>query len=436
MDTVLGVSVASSTVQMVLVEGENADGATVDRDGFDIGGQDQTVPAGSERVIRAILGTQESAAENGCRLLSTGVAWSGDEAVAASLRDALARHKMENVMLVSAFLAAAVLARTAGAGSGYAYAALLFVEPDAATLAVVSTADGSIAEVQRRQVHPVGAVAALSEEVSALPELDTHPGGVFVVGSGVDVTLIAQQLGSATPLPVSSPEEPELALARGAALASAHAPLFASSTSAVAYAQDPGTGMVPPVAAPEYAAFNTSDGIPGLAYSAVPATGTLPATAAPPATGTLAAADSARLDFSTGDGRQQQIRSLGWAGGAVAIFIAGVVALVVALAFGIRPHTERQPDTGGNVVAPSKQAPPPPPQAPSGKPAAPATPAAPAPAPEPERPPPARAPAPAPAPPPPPAIPIPVPVPIPGPDIPHGPPHLPGLPGIPGIPGL
>ena len=46
---------------------------------------------------------------------------------------------------------------------------------------------------------------------------------------------------------VSAPEEPETALARGAALASANAPLFASSTAALAYAQDPGTGAVDPL---------------------------------------------------------------------------------------------------------------------------------------------------------------------------------------------
>ena len=40
-------------------------------------------------------------------------------------------------------------------------------------------------------------------------------------------------------LPVSAPEEPELALARGAALASAHAPEMEASTAGLAYSQDP-----------------------------------------------------------------------------------------------------------------------------------------------------------------------------------------------------
>ena len=55
-------------------------------------------------------------------------------------------------------------------------------------------------------------------------------------------------LEAVTSLPVSSPEEPETALAWGAALASASAPLFVSSTAALAYAQDPTTGEVDPYA--------------------------------------------------------------------------------------------------------------------------------------------------------------------------------------------
>lgn len=66
-----------------------------------------------------------------------------------------------------------------------------------------------------------------------------RPDGVFVVGSGVDVALIKAALETATSLPVNASEEPEAALACGAALASANAPLFGSSTAALAHAHDP-----------------------------------------------------------------------------------------------------------------------------------------------------------------------------------------------------
>ena len=96
------------------------------------------------------------------------------------------------------------------------------------------------------------------------------PAAVFVVGSGIDVPLIKPVLEAATTLPVTAPEEPETALARGAALASANAPLFVSSTAAQAYAQDPGTGAIDPFAiAPGYFDVpHSGDG--ALAYSAVP----------------------------------------------------------------------------------------------------------------------------------------------------------------------
>ena len=152
MDTVLGVSMAPTTVRIVLVEGQNADGATVDEDNFAVAnGDDPATFSGPDQVVAAILGTREGANEAGYDLLSTGVTWS-DQCEAAELRDALAARKVENVMLVSSFLAAAALAQSIGSATGYARAALLYVEPDTATLAVVDTTDGSITDVQREQL--------------------------------------------------------------------------------------------------------------------------------------------------------------------------------------------------------------------------------------------------------------------------------------------
>ncbi|WP_419684880.1 DUF7159 family protein, partial [Mycobacterium avium] len=108
---------------------------------------------------------------------------------------------------------------------------------------VVDSADGSIADVRRQPLpeDDEAAVAELASMVSNAENLETRPDAVFVVGSGIDIPLIKPALEAATTLPLTAPEEPDTALARGAALASAHAPLFASSTAALAYAQDPGT---------------------------------------------------------------------------------------------------------------------------------------------------------------------------------------------------
>src|SRR5258708_1003967 len=89
---------APTKVRMVLVEGESADGVTVDQDNFEVDPSPATSP---NQVLSAILGTREGAAEGGYQLLSTGVTWT-DHVEAALLRDALISHKVENVMLVSA----------------------------------------------------------------------------------------------------------------------------------------------------------------------------------------------------------------------------------------------------------------------------------------------------------------------------------------------
>ena len=149
MDIVLGVSMAPTSVRMLLVEGENADGVTVEDDNFDIATDDDAATlSAADQVISAILGTREGATEAGHALASTGVTWT-DPIDAAALRDALATRKVENVMLVSAFMAAAALAQMVGSTVGDAHTALLFLEPDTATLAVVDSADGSITDVHK-----------------------------------------------------------------------------------------------------------------------------------------------------------------------------------------------------------------------------------------------------------------------------------------------
>ena len=343
MDTVLGVSMAPTAVRMVLVEGQNGDGATVDEDNFYVRADDDaaTVTA-ADQVVSAILGTREGAVEGGYQLASTGVTFT-DPIEAAALRDALAAHKIENVMLVSAFLAAAALAQAVGNQTNYAQTALLYIEPDAATLAVVDSADGSIAEV-RRQALPEddeAAVAQLATMVSGAETLHTRPDAVFVVGSGIDIPMIKPALEAATTLPLTAAEEPETALARGAALASANAPLFSSSTAALAYAQDPGTGAIDPFAVAR-GYFDTPAGADALAYSAVPDD------VDDLYTGEHAAATALV------DGGYRERRSFRLVGSAVAaIFVVGVVALVVSLAIAIRPTAGVRPTPGHNIVAPT-----------------------------------------------------------------------------------
>jgi uncharacterized membrane protein YgcG len=411
-----------ATVRMVLVEGAQADGVTVDHDVFDINAVDgSATPSAAEQVVAAVLGTQESAAAGGHHLKAVGVAWS-DHAEAAALRDALTARGIEDVMLVSEGHAAASLAQAVGRAVGYATTALFFIDRDTATLSVVQTDDGSVVKVLSRSLHDTDAMAVLGEMAAAVDAQDAPPEGMFVVGSGVDVGEVRAHLSRLLSIPVNAPDEPEMALARGAALASAHAPALEASTVGLAYSQDPDDGTT---AGNGYAAFAgaaTQMAPVGAAPAVVPVVLDEPLPAAP-----------------TGDDENRKPFLL--VGSALSsIFVVGVVALVISLAVSIRPTADQRPSPAEAAIVPSVQvpapspapaeqarpvvAPPPPPetikapvpvvqQAPAApprtvyveQPAAPAPkPAAPAPAPAPA--------APAPAPVPVPAAPVPVPVPV------------------------
>ncbi len=355
MDIVLGVSMAPATIRMVVVEGENAHGVTVDQDRFHVDdANDPATLSAPDQVIAAILGTREGAGRGGHQLTSTGVTWT-DPSDAAALATALAARKVENVMLVSAFLSAAALAQTVGYAVGYKRIAMLFVEPDTATLAVVDSTDGSVTDVHRRPLRGVHPVPELVAMIAGLHAAETYAEGLFIVGCDVDIAPIKPTLEAASYLPVSTPEEPDMALARGAALASANAPLFASSTAALAYAQDPGTGEVDPYAvSPGYlevpvdcagARLREED----LAYSAVPDQD------ADAQTGVVNIA--AQDDFET----SQRRRPLLLVGSALAVVVvSAALALEIALALGIRPAVALRPTPGQALIAPVEAAPAPP----------------------------------------------------------------------------
>jgi hypothetical protein len=344
MDIVLGVSMAPTAVRMLLVEGENADGVTIEDNQFDIADDDDAATlSAADQVISAILGTREGATEAGHALTSTGVTWT-DPVDAAALHEALATRKIENVMLVSAFMAAAALAQAVGNTVGDHHTALLFLERDTATLAIVDSADGAISDVHK-ELMPGDSVVELAGMLAGLDELETRPQSVFIVGTGVDIAAIKPQLETLTALPVTAAEDPETALAWGAALASANAPLFASSTAALAYAQDPGTGAVDPFAvSPGYLAapdvpFGTELGEDDLAYSAVP--------------DEEAEVHTVAQDVISEEplDHEPERRPLVLVGSILAVvFVAAALSLEVALALGIRPSVALLPRPLQNLI--------------------------------------------------------------------------------------
>ncbi|ULE34361.1 DUF7159 family protein [Mycobacterium sp. IDR2000157661] len=332
MDIVLGVSMTPTTVRMVLVEGDKADGATVDHDTFDITASEGSSAAGA--VVEAVLGTKESAEAGGHDLKAIGVTWS-DHAEAAQLRDALAARGLDDVLLFSDGHAAAALAQAIGRAVGYATTALLFIDRDTATLSVVQTDDGSVVKVLSRTLHGGDAMAVLADMAAAVDRQDAPPQGLFVVGSGVDVSSVKDHLTHLVSLPVHAPDESELALARGAALAAAHAPAFEASTVGLAYSQDPDG----PTAGSVYARFAAAE------TQLAPVGGD----------GGYADALEPRTDLTPAPEKGKPFLLVGSA--LTSIFVVGVVALVISLAVSIRPTADQRPSPAESAIAPSSVVP-------------------------------------------------------------------------------
>ncbi len=331
MEIVLGVSMTPTTVSIALVEGEKADGVIIERDVFDISASDGSATSGgSDHVIAAVLGTQEGAIAAGHHLVSTGVTWT-DHAEAAVLREALVARGIEDVLLVSELHAAAALAQAVGRAVGYDKTALMFVERDTATLAVVETADGSVVKVLSQGLHGEDAIAVLTEMVTSLRAENSMPQGMFVVGSGVDVTAAKAHLQDRVSVPVIAPEEPQFALARGAALASANAPRYDATTVGLAYSQDPGDTLMYQVAYPMALA---GDATTFLGHD-------------------NASQDTADIASGPDDVPERSKPSLLVGSSVTAIFVAGVTALVIAMVTSV----DRGP---GETAAPGSAVAPPP----------------------------------------------------------------------------
>ena len=355
MDIVLGVSMTATKVRMVLVEGERADGVTIEGEAFDTAAAEGLAKGSpSEQVSAAILATQQSALSSGHHLIVSGVTWV-DQPGSAPLRDSVAARDLDNVVLVPEQRAAGALAQTVGRALGYDTTAVILVKPSTATLSIVDSANGSIVEARTCSIDSADPTDVLPEMVSVLEDGGSHPRGVFVVGAGIDVRSVKSNLESLISQPVIVPEEPEWALARGAALAAAFAPGFEASTSGLAYSQDPDT---------------SADDRPGKLSDADTEVATI---------------DCDEIDDRGGSPETRDRRRLLIPAGSLVagIFVVGVVALVMSLAVTIRPTVEQGAPPATKATAPSAVMPPAAAQAPAAVQAGPPAPQAPPPAPDP-----------------------------------------------------
>ena len=220
MDAVLGLSVTPSAVGLVLVEGQDADGATMDRDAFEVGARGRcSAVHTSEQAAAAVLRSEAIAATHGHRLHSIGVTWSDDaNAEASRLLKSLSDSGFDNVVAVRLPEATEALARGIAEVIGYGTTAVCVLEPETVIALIVHLRDGSVqTSVNRRIVTEQDLVRWLS---TLFTRADWQPEALVMVGSGGDDELMPV-LEQALAVPVFAPAEAQLALARGAAMASA-----------------------------------------------------------------------------------------------------------------------------------------------------------------------------------------------------------------------
>jgi hypothetical protein len=195
-DLVLGLSMTSADVRWVLVEGTTAEGATIRRDAVGFDTLDDVIAAVGENRLHAV-----------------GVTWANEaESAASTLLDSLADRGLDNVITVSEEEATDALAMGIADRGGYSDVAVCIVDLDDALVALVD-ADG----VTTERVGPTA-----DDVLAVLDRSDGRPEAILVLGSADGIASIASSFDGA-PAPVITAAEADLALARGAALASAQA---------------------------------------------------------------------------------------------------------------------------------------------------------------------------------------------------------------------
>ncbi|MGY4709376.1 DUF7159 family protein [Mycolicibacterium sp. CBM1] len=237
MDTVLGLSMTPTTVGLVLVEGDGIDGATKHHDAFEVRRGGFSPVTTSEFVAEALSRTQAIA--GGQRLQSIGVTWSDDASLEASLLlDSLADSGFRNVVPIRLPEATEAFARGIGAVIGSEVTAVCVVEPEAVVALVVDSGQEAVQTAVNYDLQTEQDLIAWLSDLLARP--GWQPDGLVLLGSGDEFDVMARELEQILGILVLAPAEAELALARGAALASVNSvgllddPFFAVSAVAPA----------------------------------------------------------------------------------------------------------------------------------------------------------------------------------------------------------
>ncbi|MGA8544308.1 MAG: hypothetical protein WB785_03510, partial [Mycobacterium sp.] len=226
MDTVLGLSLTSTSVGWVLVEGRDADGTILDHDDFHVGsGSGLRAVNTSAQTASAVLDAQATALSHHRRLHVVGVSWSDDAAAeAALLLESLTHAGFDNIVPIRLHQACEMLARAIAPVVGYEKAAVCVLDGDLTIVVMVDTCDD---EPQTATKQLTGGPGRLVGWLTTLFNRNSwQPGGIVIVGPDEELEALSLRLEKAVPAPVITQTGAQLALARGAALAAAESTGF------------------------------------------------------------------------------------------------------------------------------------------------------------------------------------------------------------------
>jgi hypothetical protein len=216
----------STSVGWALLDGQGPDAITLDHDAFDV--QSGAGPGDMSQHAAAARGAQAIATTSGHTVGSVRVTWSEDvEASATALLKSLADLGFDNVLAIPLRQATQTWAIEAGRANEHHKTALCILEPGTATVMVVATGAGSVrTAVTNTREHAADLVDWLTTIFNRdgwLPEC------LYLVGAHDDLDAVTAPISDSLPIPVFDSVDSQLALARGAALATVRHVTVASS---------------------------------------------------------------------------------------------------------------------------------------------------------------------------------------------------------------
>jgi hypothetical protein len=237
--TVLGLSMTSTSVGWMLLDRQGPDALTLDHDAFEVQPTaDGTIHDTSQHAAAA-RGAQAIATASGHTVGSVRVTWSEDvEADATALLKSLADLGFDNVHGIPLSQATQAWGIEVGRANEHNKTALCILEPGTATLMVVATGAGSVRTATRTREHAADLVDWLTTTFSSEGWL---PESLYLIGADDDLDAVSGPIGDALPIPVFDSADNQLALAIGAALTTV-SPVAVRPSRA---AQTPGTGPPP-----------------------------------------------------------------------------------------------------------------------------------------------------------------------------------------------